>query len=418
MLSRPLGAILAVLVGVTAAPAQPAPFPGLPPEATTSLDGGVGVSDGGILSTDPEPYRWWLSGEYLLGFVKGTGTPTVVTAGTVNSGGILGQPGTRGLFGGPIDYDGLSGARFSGGMWLDSCRAYALDWSVFYLPRQQTTATFTAAPGEVLARPFFDTALNIENSRRVAAPGLFTGSVSVDYRSLFWGGELGARLRVVETPTFSLEQLFHFRYYALEESFQAVDTSTALGGGVVTFNGQAFRNPATVRVNDYISVTNRFYGGSAGLRALWTPGRFEFRLDGRLAVGAVAQQVNIDGTTSISDIAAGQTVAGPTTVRPGFYTAAQIPSKFTNYRFSLAPDVQARIGYRVTDWLTVTAGYQFVYITDVARAGDQIVRRINPGQIPSSQNFGAAAPALQGIPNIVSTDYWMHGLTAGLMLTF
>jgi hypothetical protein len=416
MLSRPLGALLAVVVGVSAASAQPAFPPGLPPDATSSLDGGAGLADGEIFAAGagigPEPYRWWLSGEYLLGFTKGAVTRPIASAGPVAGGAILGVGGTRPLFDGEQDFGGVSGFRFGGGVWLDSCRAYGFDWGVFFLPRQTNSATFTAGPGEVLARPFFDTALNVENSRRISAPGLFSGSVDAAYRSLFWGAEIGTRLRVVESPTFALEQLFHFRYYALEESLEATDSSTALGGGVVTFNGQAFRNPATVQVKDFYSVQNRWYGGSAGLRAIWTPGRWEVQLDGRLGVGATQQNVTIEGTTTLLN------AGTPVTVRPGFYTASQTPVKTSDYKFSLAPDVAARIGYRVTDWLMVTAGYQFVYITDVARAGDLLDRRLNPGLIPSSQSFGAAATPAPALPTIVSTDYWMHGLTAGIVLTF
>jgi hypothetical protein len=414
MLSRPLGAILTAVLGVTAAFAQPALSPGQPPDVPSYPDGGAALADGGFLPTSPpeqEPYRWWLSGEYLLGFTRSTSLPAVVSTGPVQSAGIL-SAGGRPLGDGTQDFGGVSGFRVSGGVWLDSCRAYALDWGVFFLPRQQNTNTFSGSPGQVLARPFFDTALNIENSRRIDSPGLFAGSVTTAYRSLFWGGEFGARVRVVETPTLSLEHLFHFRYYALEESFEAADQSSALGGGVVTFNGQAFGPPARVRVNDFYSVQSRFYGGSGGLRLMWTPGRWEVRLDGRMAVGAMQQNLTIEGTTQLEN--AGATA----TVRPGFYTAAARPEKFTSYRFSLAPDVSARVGYRVTDWLAVHAGYQFLYITNVARPSDQISRRLNPGQIPASQTFGAAAPGLPALPSVVSSDYWMHGLTAGLMLTF
>ncbi len=414
MLSRPLGAILAAVLGVTAAFAQPALQPGLPPDAPSYPDGGAALADGGYsanLGYEQEPYRWWLSGEYLLGFTRSASLPPVVSTGPVQSAGILSAGGTP-LGAGPQDFGGVSGFRVSGGVWLDSCRAYALDWGVFFLPRQQITNTFSGTPGQVLARPFFDTALNVENSRRIDSPGLFAGSVTTATRSLFWGGEFGARVRVIETPTLSLEHLFHFRYYALEESFAAEDQSSALAGGVVTFNGQAFGPPARVRVNDFFSVQNRFYGGSGGLRLMWTPGRWEVRVDGRMAVGAMQQNLTIEGTTRLEN------AGGTATTRPGFYTAAQVPNRFTNYRFSLAPDVQARVGYRLTDWLTVSAGYQFLYLTNVARPGDQISRRLNTGQIPSSQSFGAAAPGLPALPNVVSSDYWMHGLTAGLMLTF
>lgn len=415
MLSRPLGAILAVVVGAAVASAQPAPFPDSPPPAAFVPDEGAGVGVGEIpvnLGTGPDPYRWWLSGEYLLGFTREANAPTVASAGPAATGGIIGLAGTRQLTSAMPDFGSISGARLSGGVWLEDCRAYGLDWSVFFLGRRQADSTFNAGTGEVLARPFFDTAFNVENSRRISLPGVVSGSVTTNYRTDFWGGELGTRLRVIETPTLSVEQLFHFRYYQLDETFTASDTSTALAGGVVAFNGQAFPAPARVRVTDQYAVTNRFYGGSAGARLLWTPGRWEVRVDGRMGIGAVEQNVTLSGSTSLEN-------AGPTaTVPGGFYTNAVNTGVFRSYRLSLAPDVTARVGYRVTDWLMLTAGYQFLYMTNVTRPGDMIVRQLNSARIPSSQNFGAAAPGVAIEPTFISRDFWMHGLTAGLMLTF
>lgn len=335
-----------------------------------------------------------------------------MSAGPVGSGGVIGQNGTRVLFGGTQDFDGISGARVGGGVWLDGCRAYAVDWSAFFLPTQRSQGTFAVGPGEVLARPFFDTALGTENSRLIAAPGLFTGTASTSYSTQFWGVELGGLLRVVETPTLSLEQLFHFRFFTLDESVRTNDTSTAIGGGVVAFNGQAFAPPATVTVSDAYTALNRWYGGSAGGRLIWTPGRWEVRLAGRLGVGASEQNVTITGRTTLASAAANASTG------TGFYTANQRTGRFTEYRLSFAPDVQLRVGYRVTDWMMVSVGYQFLYITDVARAADLVDRRLNPGRIPSAQNFGAAAPAVPGLPTVRSSDFYMNAFTAGLMLTF
>jgi hypothetical protein len=354
-----------------------------------------------------------MGADYLLGFTRPSNLPPLVSAGPPGSGGVIGRAGTRVLVGGRQDFDGISGIRFGGGVWLDGCRAYALDWSAFFLPSQQAQGTFTAAPGEVLARPFFDTVLNTQNSRVIASPGLFTGSAFTSYSTQFYGVEAGALLRVVETSTFSLEQLFHFRFFTLDESVRSNDTSTAQGGGVVAFNGQAFGPPATVTTSDTFHVLNRWYGGSAGVRFNWTPGRWQVSLAGRLGVGAVEQNVNIFGSTTLSNAAVGNG-----SVPVGFYSSNQPSGRANLYRVSFAPDVQLRVGYRVTDRLMVSAGYQFLYITDVARAADVANGRLNTGRIPSGQNFGAAAPPLPTVPNVPFSDYYMHGLTAGLMLTF
>lgn len=417
MQSRPLGAILVALVTVASAPAQYTPIPDLPPSAAFPSDVAPVPADGGIsdaqLGLSPEPYRWWLSGEYLLGFTKSASAPPVASASPAASAGIVGLAGTRLLQSTSPKFDSISGGRFSGGVWLDACRAYGVEWGVFFLPRQESTSSFQAAGGEALARPFFDTLFNVENSRLISSPGLFTGSVTTNYQTEFWGLEFGGRLRVVETPTLSLEQLFHFRHYTLEETFTADDVSTALPGGVVAFNGQVFAAPARVRVNDTYRVRNRFYGGSAGVRTIWTPGRWEVRLDARLGVGAMEQLATIQGTTSLENVGGGVNVA-----QTGFYTAGLNNGNYRQYRFSVAPDVQARVGYRLTDWLMLTGGYQFLYMTNVARPGDLIDRRLSSARIPSSQTFGAASPPVRDTLVYDSRDFWMHGFTAGVVLTF
>ncbi len=425
---RPLVGLLGLLAGVSVAVAQP----GYPPDAlppTTSQPAEWGWSGAGMPGSEPAgmpgeavgvdvggatgtPYRWWLHGEYLLAYTRPLTVPALASVGPVGSNGILDQPGASAILGGRRDFGGISGYRFGGGAWLDPCPAIGVEWSAFFVPAQSTTQTATASPGGVLARPFFDTALNIENSRVLTAPGFFDGSVSETYRTFFWGAEAGVLLRVVQSSDFSLDQVYHFRYYSLEDSLLTSDSSTATGGGVVAFNGQAFAPPATVSTRDFYSVVNRWYGGSAGLRLVWSPGRWQVGVTARLGVGAAERNVAVRGSTTL-------TGAGPEqTVNTGFYTAGTGTATFKDFKFSFAPDVQVKAGYRVTDWLTLHAGYQFLSISDLARAPDLYTRRLNPGRIPSTQNFGAAAQPLPNLPPVTNSDYWLHGLTAGLMFTF
>ncbi len=429
MPSRFLGtarAVVAVFVGAIlgAAPGVSAQSPyGGPPMGESFPEGGLpqtNTGDGGFPGAESAlasnagtgfDYRWWFGGEYLLSYTKTTSVPTTLTTSPIASLGILGNPGTQSAFGGKQDFGGISGARFHGGLWLDPCRAYGLDWNVFFLPRQTNSATLGAGAAAVIARPFFDTALNRENSRLVSRTGQFTGSASATYNSFFWGADLGGLVRVYESSTFSLEQTFHFRYLGLEEAFETVDRSTPIAGaGVVYFNGTARIAPANVSTLDRFSTVNRFYGGAAGLRINYAPGRWTLSATARLAVGATQEWVTVEGTTTLEN-------AGPSqTVRPGTLTASITPNRYTQYRLAYSPDVQVSLAYKLTDHLQLSIGYQYLYLSEVARPGDQVNRNIAPGQIPSSQFFGAAAN--QAPFSIQSSDFWMHGLTAGAMITF
>jgi hypothetical protein len=414
MLSRAFGAAMAVLLVAGAACAQPELPPPVPLDAPPDgLFPGPSLAEQALGAGDAGYYRWWIGGEYFLGFVKPADLPTVATTGTVGSAGLIGRDGTRSLLGGKQDFDGISGGRFHGGLWLDECRSYGVEWAVFFLPVQRTRVSAAQGSADVIARPFFDTALNTENVRLVSFPGQFEGRTDAEFSTRVWGADVGSTVRVYDSPTLSLEQLFHFRHIALEDTLLVTDTSRGVpGAGVVTFNGVTQPAGAVVGVSDYFSAVNRFYGGAGGVRVNWMPGRWNLSLSGRMAVGAMHQVVTVDGVTTLTG------VANPSQTAPGLLTAGQPNGRFTGYKLSLAPDVHARIGYRVTNHITLTAGYQFQYFTNVARAGEQIERNISSTRVPAAPNFGAAGAPADRRYDLRQTDYWLHGFGAGLMITF
>ena len=61
------------------------------------------------------------------------------------------------------------------------------------------------------------------------------------------------------------------------------------------------------------------------------------------------------------------------------------------------------------------AGYDFVYLSDVLRAGDQIDLRVNPTFLPPVRS--AVGPALPVFAP-QSTDFWMQGVSAGVQVRF
>jgi hypothetical protein len=62
----------------------------------------------------------------------------------------------------------------------------------------------------------------------------------------------------------------------------------------------------------------------------------------------------------------------------------------------------------------LTLGYTFLYLSDVARAGDQIDPMINVSQLPPGPLTGAALPDF----SFQSSGFWAQGLTFGVEYCF
>jgi len=357
--------------------------------------------------------RFWFTGEYIFAGVSSATLPTLVTRGPLASGGVLGALGTQAAFGGTQDFGGISGFRFGGGFWIDGCRAFGLEWGVTFLPEQTRSFSSNGSGSDVLARPFFDTVLQTQNSRLIAAPGQFIGSVDANYSSYFWNADLGAVMRVYESSNWSLEHTIGARYFSLEDRLRITDNTRALPGGTLYYRGAPVFSPdASVSVMDYYSMINRWYGGAAGLRLNFSPGRFTGSVAFRLGVGANLQSLSTDGITTLTG-----TPAGTLRTSPGLSTAATSPGNYTRTQLSYAPELMLRGGYAITDRLSVNVGYQFLTITNMARVADQFNSNVNPGSIPSSQLFNLNATTNRNV-QIQQSDFTLHGFTAGLSLTF
>jgi hypothetical protein len=72
------------------------------------------------------------------------------------------------------------------------------------------------------------------------------------------------------------------------------------------------------------------------------------------------------------------------------------------------------VGYDLTCNLRATVGYTFIHWCQVARAGDQIDRGVNPSQLPPADLDGAPRPRF----DFVDSGFWAQGLHFGLEYHF
>jgi hypothetical protein len=363
----------------------------------------------GIGPAAPTDDRVWFGAEFLLWWIKNDHVPPLVTTSPPSSTGTLGQPGTVVLFGPDSDLtrSPIPGGRFTAGGWLDDCRNIGLEGSYFFLaPRGNGfEASGDGSPNSpVLARPFFNTSTGREDSELVAFPKVLAGSVRVDPSSRLQGFEVNALYNLCCCCNYRIDALAGFRYLDLDEGLGITEDLTVLPG-VPVLGGTRFV------VQDSFGAHNQFYGGQLGLRATASQGRFFAVANLKVALGECEEGVDISGFTQITR------PTGAVSTQPGGLLA--LPSNsghFFSERFAVVPEGSFTLGYQVTDNLSISIGYTFLYWSRVARPGDQIDRAINPAALPIS---GApAVPSSRPAFSFNETDFWAQGLTFGLELRF
>ncbi len=126
----------------------------------------------------------------------------------------------------------------------------------------------------------------------------------------------------------------------------------------------------------------------------------------RLAIGATKQELDVSGQTSV-------TQAGITTTNSGGFLAQRTNSgNFDRNRFTLLPQFDVALGYKMTDTWTASVGYSLLYWGQVLRATDQIDPVVNPGLLPPEQI--PLTGDLRPEARLHQTDYLAHGITIGL----
>jgi hypothetical protein len=86
----------------------------------------------------------------------------------------------------------------------------------------------------------------------------------------------------------------------------------------------------------------------------------------------------------------------------------------------VVPQVDVAAGCHLANCARLFVGYSFLYLSDVARPGEQIDRGINPVQaptitgLPNAPLVGPARPA----PLFNHADFWAQGLNFGVELRY
>jgi len=437
---RPLDGLVALtqfVAPITAGAGLPIYSAGAaPPTGTTPL---LAMGPGCATPPPPPPIvpvtppvlpRHYVSFDALGWFMQKDQLPALVTTSPIGTpqttAGVLGLPTTSVLFGDSGVNGGMRpGGRVQGGAWLDAWQTFAIEANYYALATK--TATFSANStfsdgslnDQILARPYFNIAPGINQQASVitAFPDFVIppfvlppnvvdvdGSINVQESSSIQSAGGGGRMAL--TPFNSRVRLSAsgaYRYFSLIEDFSIVATSTP---GTDPF---PFPIPqGEIQSFDRFDTKNIFNGGEIGLAAELPLRRFSISADTRLALGQMYQRLVVDGRTSA--ISGGYVASYP----GGLLAQPTNIGVYSRNRFALIPQVDVKLGYQVFPALRITVGYNFTYITNVLRPGNQIDTTVNTTQIAGLPLIGEARPQA----TLNESGVWLQGVTTGFDLRF
>lgn len=395
---------------------------------------GIGCDSGGCASGDPMcgeyrdcdslrpcitlcwPQDGWFSAEYLMWWQDGVDLPPLASNGRLSGRTPL-ENGTV-LYGDDqVLTDNFDGMRFDFGLWLDKYHTWGIGAGAFGLDRE--TDSYSAGPenGRIL-RPIITVLDNPdpnldELTEAVALVNYaevgHTGTLNINVDSQLQGWDIYLRHRTASETgcTHHGPCSCPTRWCSRSEhrvGFRSVELDEGIGINSNVSINQNPNSPLTFRLNESFRTRNQFNGIDFGWFHTRKIDYWNFDLGLRLAVGNTRQRVDIAGSTVVNGT--GPAVSG------GLLALNSNIGSYDRDEFSVLPELNAKIGYQLTDQLRATFGYTFLYMSNVVRPGDQIERIIDQSQVPNSN-----APTPTGVfPRFTfdNTDYWAQGLSFGL----
>ncbi|QDS97156.1 BBP7 family outer membrane beta-barrel protein [Adhaeretor mobilis] len=390
---------------------------------------GCGFGSRPIFYARGEYSQWWLEGMNTPPLVVQDTMPDTVSDPDVE---FL-QPGVSVIYGGDrILEDGRDGFRATLGYWFDDYGNWGIEGD--YLDLGEITETFSAGsldglvPDTRIGRPF----IAVAPLAGVLPVGRAVEEVDTE--------DLDGNVTVRSRSDFSTAGVRFMNGLCCRESCDvgcgdSVGGCDSCGSGIAGAAGllpgvrrtdflwglrwaefdeqlrvtedlqERVTNGDTFLVNDIFDTDNQFTGGEVGFRWQWEQQRWSLDLLSKIAIGSTRQRVRINGSTHVN-----REVIG-TEPSPGGLLA--LPSNIGVYerdQFSIMPELGAKLGYMLTDRLRISAGYTFLYWSNVVRPGDQVDLLVDPNQVPI---FDGADEGFSPAFRFIETGLWAQGLDFG-----
>lgn len=340
-------------------------------------------SPGTIFKTN----AFYAKAEALAWRFKGDQVPTLGT--TNGSDTVIG--------GNNLNNKTFGGARLTLGYWFDDAHLFGIEGSGFALGKKSQDQNFYTFGSQNLFTPVMTS----------SGPGLLpiagpvngtTGAMQLQTSTRLSGGELNMRTNWINGANGFVDLLAGYKTVDLNDTLSL----TTINAGTMA-NGSLFQRT----LGDQFQTKNQFYGGQIGSVAEYHLGNWVIDITGKIAMGTTRETVNLGGSTIYSS------PSGTSGVPSGLFTNVNNLGQNNRNQFSVIPEAGVTLGYNFTDHLRGFCGYNFMYMSRVARPGPQINPNLSPSQ--AAALTGTSAVPATGLPfGFQSGDFWAQGITLGL----
>jgi hypothetical protein len=213
-----------------------------------------------------------------------------------------------------------------------------------------------------------------------------------------------------------LDALAGLRWLQLREDLTLGVQTLGVPGASSGVAGQFFNT------QDAFALRNDFVGGQVGGRAEYCTGGLSIQATAKFALGTMHETADIRGLaqTSSGNLFFSTDGLGRQPFPGGVFAQSSNIGRHNRDRFAVVPEATLVVAYQPTAWLRLCAGYNFLYLSDVARPGDQIDRAINTTRTGLADVARAAGtgPAITGpaLPafGFHDSSFWAQGVSVGL----
>lgn len=322
-------------------------------------------------------------------------------------------------------YGFASGLKGSLGGWLGRDSDWGVELRGFYVPKESTRDTLQSGqPNSFFSVPFYDQAKNTEYAvvigSAIAGQPSSAGSVSVGSSLDLWGVGARARKRGCGCGDVDLGFSAGFRYLRLDETFQidyATDPTVPAFFGNATLGSYLFAGGtlpgagSRVWAQDRVSASNDFYGLELGLDAkVPVIPDLTLTISPSVALGVNRERLDTSGW--------GQAVTaggGMLSTPYGVFARPGAVGSRSETRFAVVPEVDLQLSYQLTKNVELRFGYDFLFLSDMVWAGNQLSRSIHA----PTDALGAFSSQPQGLSRPFETEtFWAQSFRAGVNLRF
>lgn len=339
----------------------------------------------------------WTEFDFLLGWRHAIRTPPLVTtspngtpqalAGVLNAGSTVIYPIE------PFGEEARPGGRITVGTWFDPYHCWGLEGRFFSLGNANTRFHMDSTGDPILARPFLDDVANANAARLLAFPGVSTpGSIDILTESEFSGGDALLRRSVCRWGCGELDLLIGYQFARLDETLVISDLSTDADPANLIQDG------TTLEITDQFATRNQYHAAAFGAVLKLQQDNLRWEVLSKIGLGNIQETVAITGRTEVTVPA-----TAPVITDIGLLAQGANLGTFSQDKFCASPEINVKCVYQLTDCIDVSAGYTFLYFTNVAQPG----RQIDVDLTVPTDHF-----------RIRETEYWMHAFQAGVSVRF